>query len=234
MLALSDSPDASVRAILAATLRNLSSFTEMHCLMIREDVQGLLLRLALSPSQVIGMLVCATIRNLQLSPVENVRSSFRNFTLTPTLRSRMNVFPQKYGYIQTPEPIQEQMEEVILAPGASMTVEVECSENDVILWYFYTEQMDIKLLLRFQHQDDYEATTIFSRRVENSSDVLTDIAHLVTVPGKYQLIFDNSYSWMNSKVLHYAVHAVVVKRSTVMSDEDVAVLSIRDRVVKEN
>ncbi|CAD5117516.1 DgyrCDS6283 [Dimorphilus gyrociliatus] len=97
--------------------------------------------------------------------------------------------------------------EAKISPGKSVdeTIKVE-KPFSILSWAFQTKSKDIQYGLFFrplEEANSQEQTIIPLMRV-NSHLVPEDGIHTCKAAGYYSLRFDNSYSWFNSKKIHYS------------------------------
>lgn len=77
-------------------------------------------------------------------------------------------------------------------------------ENSILKWEFRVEGHDIKFGVTCQDLDGTESTPVPVHKIDSDQSYETGVITCPT-PATYQVIFDNSYSYIRSKKLHYSI-----------------------------
>jgi len=77
-------------------------------------------------------------------------------------------------------------------------------ENSILKWEFRVEGHDIKFGVTCQDLDGTESTPVPVRKIDSHQSYETGVITCPT-PATYNVIFDNSYSYIRSKKLHYSI-----------------------------
>lgn len=77
-------------------------------------------------------------------------------------------------------------------------------ENSILKWEFRVEDHDIKFGVSCQDLDGTESTPVPVRKIDCHQSYETGVI-TCPAPATYNVIFDNSYSYIRSKKLHYSI-----------------------------
>nr|KAI8753313.1 retinal-binding protein-like isoform X1 [Biomphalaria glabrata] len=101
----------------------------------------------------------------------------------------------------------EQMENATVARGDKLLIELDVTKaGSVLRWEFKTDGYDIGFGV-FRQEGPEKVTVVEPERV-NSHMVPEDGNYTCDVPGKYTLVFDNSFSWTRDKAIQYSVEII--------------------------
>ncbi|XP_074643835.1 SEC14-like protein 2 [Tubulanus polymorphus] len=96
------------------------------------------------------------------------------------------------------------------------TLQIECNviePNSAIRWHFFTDENDIRygliLLSRTDKEDIKGIRPLIPFQRVNSHLVPEDGMVYCKIPGIYGFCFDNSYSWLRNKKLHYSIEVLL-------------------------
>uniref|UniRef100_A0A2C9JGU4 CRAL-TRIO domain-containing protein n=2 Tax=Biomphalaria glabrata TaxID=6526 RepID=A0A2C9JGU4_BIOGL len=101
----------------------------------------------------------------------------------------------------------EQMENATVARGDKLSIDLDVTKaGSVLRWEFKTDGYDIGFGV-FRQEGPEKVTVVEPERV-NSHMVPEDGNYTCDVPGKYTLVFDNSFSWTRDKAIQYSVEII--------------------------
>ncbi|BFZ04645.1 hypothetical protein BsWGS_07684 [Bradybaena similaris] len=111
----------------------------------------------------------------------------------------------------------EHMETTTVARGDKFTVDVDvCKAGSILRWEFKTDGFDIGFGVF--RQEGSEALPVVPLERVNSHMVPEDGSYTCGVPGKYTVVFDNTFSWARGKHIHYSVETINPVESEMASE----------------
>nr|CAD7193621.1 unnamed protein product [Timema douglasi] len=98
-------------------------------------------------------------------------------------------------------------------------------KSNMFRWDFKTEGHDIKFGVLCKNADEKDTVVIPIHRVTSHT---VDEVGVITCPepATYMVVFDNSYSYLRNKKLHYSIQVTPPIKMSMLSDEEVVVKDI--------
>nr|CAD7429769.1 unnamed protein product [Timema monikensis] len=102
---------------------------------------------------------------------------------------------------------------------------IVAQEGSFLKWEFKTEGHDIKFGVLCKNADEKDTVVIPIHRVTSHT---VDEVGVITCPepATYMVVFDNSYSYLRNKKLHYSIQVTPPIKMSMFSDEEVVVKDI--------
>nr|CAD7437655.1 unnamed protein product [Timema bartmani] len=102
---------------------------------------------------------------------------------------------------------------------------IVAQEGSFLKWEFKTEGHDIKFGVLCKNADEKDTVVIPIHRVTSHT---VDEMGVITCPepATYLVVFDNSYSYLRNKKLHYSIQVTPPIKMSMLSDEEVVVKDI--------
>nr|CAD7603047.1 unnamed protein product [Timema genevievae] len=102
---------------------------------------------------------------------------------------------------------------------------IVAQEGSFLKWEFKTEGHDIKFGVLCKNADEKDTVVIPIHRVTSHT---VDEVGVITCPepATYMVVFDNSYSYLRNKKLHYSIQVTPPIKMSMLNDEEVVVKDI--------
>ncbi|KAJ1530745.1 hypothetical protein ONE63_005600 [Megalurothrips usitatus] len=115
--------------------------------------------------------------------------------------------PKEYFHKQDVQRLSDQpaVETTVIKMGGKLRLDYIAAQKGTFLkWEFRTEGHDIRFAVSMKDADGNASTLVPLKRVNSH---LTEEVGVVTcpAPGTYTVLFDNTYSYLRSKKLHYSI-----------------------------